>query len=40
MIKIRLGHLGSVDIASPTALEIIGLALVLVFLAIVIALWR
>ena len=38
VIKIRLGRLGRIEIASPTVLEIAGLALVLVFLAIVLAL--
>lgn len=35
MIKIKLGRFGGVDIAAPTKLEILGLALVLGFLLVV-----
>jgi hypothetical protein len=40
VIKIKLGRFGRIDIASPTVLEIAGLALVLVFATILVGLWR
>lgn len=40
MIKITFRRLGRIDIASPTALELVGLALVLAFLVIVATLWH
>lgn len=40
MIRFRLGRIGKFDITKPTILEIAGLAMVLCFFVLLLALWR
>lgn len=40
MIRFRVGRIGQFDVTRPTLLEIASLAIVLVFLVLLLAIWR
>ena len=40
MIRFRIGRFGQFDVTRPTPLEIAALVIVVVFLAVLLAIWR